>query len=651
MPIQLSPSVAVQEKDLTNVIPAVSSSVGATVIDAAWGPVMDVTSIDSENTLVQRFGLPNSANAQSWFTLANFLAYSGNALVVRTNTTGQLNSVATLTGRVANIAVNTAGSAYTTASVTIGSPDVSGGIQATATAIITSGAIASVVITNPGSGYSSAPQVSITGDGTSATATATIAQGGVKINNLEDYTNKFINGEGVVGEFAARYPGSLGNSLLVSMADAASYPTWAYKAIFGIAPATSEYASNKTASSDEMHIVVVDSLGTWTGTPGTVLEQFSFVSKASDAKKQDGTSAYYKNVLNNRSSYVYWMDHPTVGTNWGTAATVSLTYASIGTTAITRQLVGGANDFASTNGQKQTAYALFQNDEAYDISLVMCGNADREVASWVISNVAELRKDCVAFISPKNLVTGDPIIGNNSDAVEEIIKFKNGDGSTTVSLPSSSYAVFDTGYKYQYDRYNDTYRWVPLNGDVAGLCARTDYTDDPWFSPAGLNRGQIKNVIKLGYSPSKADRDKLYLAGINPIVSFPGQGVVLYGDKTGLAKPSAFDRINVRRLFIVLEKAIATAAKYQLFEFNDAFTRATFRNMVEPYLRDVKGRRGVYDFKVICDERNNTGEVIDGNRFVADIYIKPARSISFIQLNFIATRTSASFEEISGGVA
>lgn len=651
MPIQLSPSVAVQEKDLTNVIPAVSSSVGATVIDAAWGPVMDVTSIDSENTLVQRFGKPNSANAQSWFTTANFLAYSGNALVVRTDTTGQLNSVATLTGRVANIAVNTAGSAYTTASVTIGAPDVSGGIQATATAIITSGAIASVVITNPGSGYSSAPQVSITGDGTSATTTATIAQGGVKINNLEDYTDKFINGEGVVGEFAARYPGSLGNSLLVSMADAASYPTWSYKAIFGIAPATSEYASNKTASGDEMHIVVVDSLGAWTGTPGTILEQFSFVSKASDAKKQDGTSAYYKNVLNNRSSYVYWMDHPTVGTNWGTDTTVSLTYASIGATAITRQLVGGANDFVSTTGQKQNAYALFQNDEAYDISLVMCGNADREVASWVISNVAELRKDCVAFVSPKNLTTGDPIIGNNSDAVEEIIKFKNGDGSTITSLPSSSYAVFDTGYKYQYDRYNDTYRWVPLNGDVAGLCARTDYTDDPWFSPAGLNRGQIKNVIKLGYSPSKADRDKLYLAGINPVVSFPGQGVVLYGDKTGLAKPSAFDRINVRRLFIVLEKAIATAAKYQLFEFNDAFTRATFRNMVEPYLRDVKGRRGIYDFKVICDESNNTGEVIDGNRFVADIYIKPARSISFIQLNFIATRTSASFEEISGGVA
>ena len=652
MPIQISPSVVVQEKDLTNVIPAVSSSVGAAVIDAAWGPVMDVTAIDSENVLVQRFGKPNSANAQSWFTLANFLAYSGNALAVRTDTTGQRNAVATLTGSITNIAVGTAGSGYTDATVTIGAPNISGGIQATATATIGAlGAITAITVTNAGTGYSSAPSVSITGTGgTSATATATVAQGGVKINNLEDYTDKFINGEGVVGEFAARYPGSLGNSLLVSMADAASYATWTYKSLFGIAPGTSEFAANKTATGDEMHIVVVDSLGTWTGTPNTVLEQFQFVSKAGDARKPDGTSAYYKNVLNNRSSYVYWMDHVTAGTNWGNDATASLAYASIGATAITRQLVGGANDFASTNGQKQNAFALFQNDEAYDISLVMCGGGDRDVAAWVINNVTEVRKDCVAFVSPKNVTSGDPIIGNNSDAVEEIIKFKNGDGSTVVSLPSSSYAVFDTGYKYQYDRYNDTYRWVPLNGDVAGLCARTDYTDDPWFSPAGLNRGQIKNVVKLGYSPSKADRDKLYLAGINPVVSFPGQGVVLYGDKTGLAKPSAFDRINVRRLFIVLEKAIATAAKYQLFEFNDAFTRATFRNMVEPYLRDVKGRRGVYDFKVVCDESNNTGEVIDGNRFVADIYIKPARSISFIQLNFIATRTSASFEEIAGGV-
>jgi phage tail sheath protein FI len=282
------------------------------------------------------------------------------------------------------------------------------------------------------------------------------------------------------------------------------------------------------------------------------------------------------------------------------------------------------------------------NDEELDVNLVMAGKSDTIVANWIIQNLTEFRKDCVAFISPQNVNTGEILMGNTSEVAEDIVDYRN-------RLTSSSYFVIDTGFKYQYDRYNDTYRWVPLNGDIAGLCARTDYTDDPWFSPAGLNRGQIKNVVRLAYSPRKADRDTLYKSGINPVVSFPGQGVVLFGDKTGLSKPSAFDRINVRRLFIVLEKAIATAAKYQLFEFNDAFTRATFRNMVEPYLRDVKGRRGVYDFRVVCDESNNTGEVIDTNRFVADIYIKPARSINFITLNFIATRTSASFTEIAAG--
>jgi phage tail sheath protein FI len=260
--------------------------------------------------------------------------------------------------------------------------------------------------------------------------------------------------------------------------------------------------------------------------------------------------------------------------------------------------------------------------------------------------VAEARKDCIAFVSPQK-VSGGPIIGTNSDAVEAMLLYKNGDGNLVTSLPSSSYVVYDSGFKYQYDRYNDVYRWVPLNGDVAGLCARTDYTDDPWFSPAGFNRGQVKNVVRLGYNPRKADRDTLYVNGINPVVSFPGQGVVLYGDKTGLDKPSAFDRINVRRLFITLEKAISTSAKYQLFEFNDSFTRANFRNQVEPFLRDVKGRRGITDFKVVVDETNNTPEVIDTNRFVASIFIKPARSINFVQLDFVATRTGASFEEIA----
>lgn len=811
MAIQLSPSVEIREIDLTNVVPAVSTSVVAAVIEALWGPVMDVTSIDSENTLVQRFGKPNDYNAQNWFAAANALGYTGSSLIVRSDTTNQRNAVSVLTGSVNSIAVTSGGAGYTQGSTTvvvqaptalqnslaaipvisgglgydqgdievvISAPDEVGGVQATATAIVDGdGSLVEIIITNPGSGYTAIPTVSITGTNTAAavvgdaqlidatpgiqaTATATvingalasitgglggtgyvngtsvtisaptgtgavqavatiqvtggaitgytitnpgrgyvtpptitptggtgasaavgvlggyvssitvtnpgtgyssvptvtivgshtiaavvgtvqIVSGGIKINNQGQYTDLYEDGEGVVGEFAAKYPGALGNSLRVSMADADSFSTWAYRNQFDSAPNTSDYVNDNGGTGDELHIVVVDRDGRWSGVAGSVLEAFAFVSKASDAKKSDGTSSYYKTVLNTQSKYVWWMDHPAVGTNWGSVAS-GVNFASAGATAITRDLIGGVDHLTATNAQRINGFDLFTNDEEWDVNLVVAGKADAVVANWVIQNLAEARKDCVAFISAEDKDTGNILIGNTSDITEKIIAFRN-------ELPSSSYFVMDTGFKYQYDRYNDKYRWVPLNGDIAGLCARTDYTDDPWFSPAGLNRGQIKNVVKLAFSPRKTDRDNLYKSGINPVVSFPGQGVVLYGDKTGLSKPSAFDRINVRRLFIVLEKAIATAAKYQLFEINDAFTRATFRNMVEPFLRDVKGRRGVYDFKVICDESNNTGEVIDSNRFVADIYIKPARSINFITLNFIATRTSASFTEIAGG--
>ena len=298
------------------------------------------------------------------------------------------------------------------------------------------------------------------------------------------------------------------------------------------------------------------------------------------------------------------------------------------------------DDFAVTDGELQTAYALFNNAELYDISLVLAGKASSSVATYIINNVCETRLDCVAFISPQDVSSGDPIIGSTSTQATAIVAYR-----TAVNV-SSSYAVMDSGYKYQYDRYSDVYRFVPLNGDVAGLCARTDYTNDPWFSPGGLNRGQIKNVVRLAYNPNKTDRDTLYKRGINPVVTFPGEGTVLFGDKTLLAKPSAFDRINVRRLFIVMEKAIATAAKFQLFEFNDGFTRAQFKNLVEPFLRDVQGRRGITDFVVKCDESNNTGEVIDRNEFVADIFVKPNRSINFITLNFVAARSAINFSEI-----
>lgn len=650
MAISLSPAVTVSEKDLTNVIPAVSTSIGAAVIEAAWGPVLDVTAVDSENVLVQSFGKPNDSNAQGWFTAANFLSYSNSALVVRTDTAGQRNAVSTLTGAVSTVTVSAGGTGYVanTTVLSFGLPNISGGVRATGTATVVGGIITGVVMTEYGTGYSSAPAVTVTGAGTGANITTTIVQGGIKINNQTAYETMYQNGEGVVGEFAARYPGALGNSIRVSMADAASFSTWDYKALFPTAPSSSDYAVRAGATGDELHIVVVDRDGKWTGAAGTIMETFAFVSKASDAKKSDGTTAYYKAAINNQSQYIYWMDHTTLASsNWGDVTSNGKTYTSIGATAITKDLVGGVDDFTVTEGQKMNAFSLFNNSEQFDISLVMAGKATREVARYIIDNVVETRKDCMAFVSPQNVSTGDPIISTLSSAVDAMITYKNGDGVSLTSLPSSSYVVYDTGYKYQYDRYNDKYRWVPLNGDVAGLCARTDYTTDPWFSPAGFNRGQIKNVIKLGFNPRKADRDTLYNNGINPVCSFPGQGVVLYGDKTGLAKPSAFDRINVRRLFITLEKAIATAAKYQLFEFNDGFTRAQFRNQVEPFLRDVQGRRGINDFKVVCDESNNTGEVIDTNRFVADIYIKPARSINFIQLNFIATRTSASFNEVA----
>ena len=282
---------------------------------------------------------------------------------------------------------------------------------------------------------------------------------------------------------------------------------------------------------------------------------------------------------------------------------------------------------------------MFEDAETVDVGLIIGGSCNATHVDDLIT-LAEKRKDAIAFVSPERSdVAG---ITSSITQTQNVLAFMNG-------IRSSSYVMLDSGYKYMYDRYNDVYRFVPLNGDIAGLAARTDLIADSWFSPAGLNRGVIRGAVKLAYNPSKSQRDELYKARINPVVTFPGQGTVLFGDKTGLSAPSAFDRINVRRLFIVLEKAISTASKFQLFEFNDEFTRANFRNIVEPFLREVQGRRGITDFLVVCDETNNTGEVIDRNEFIAEIFIKPARSINFITLQFIATRTGVSFEEVAGG--
>ena len=395
-------------------------------------------------------------------------------------------------------------------------------------------------------------------------------------------------------------------------------------------------AEARGGSGDELHIVVVDEDGGISGTKGEVLETFDAVSKGSDAKTPQGDTNYYPDVIYNKSNFIYWMDHNSAGSNWGNA--VSGTTFTAVTTISNVSLQSGSDGSAATTAQKLTAYQKFQDAETVDVGLIMAGNGDATHIDNLIT-VAENRKDAVVFASPERSdVVG---VANANTQKDNVVGFFNG-------IRSSSYVVFDSGYKYAYDRYNDVYRFVPLNGDIAGLAARTDLVADSWFSPAGLNRGIVRGAIKLAFNPTKEQRDELYRARVNPVATFPGQGTVLFGDKTGLTAPSAFDRINVRRLFITLEKAISTASKFQLFEFNDEFTRANFRNIVEPFLREVQGRRGITDFLVVCDETNNTGDVIDRNEFVAEIFVKPARSINFITLQFIATRTGVSFDEVAG---
>ena len=558
MAFQLSPGVNVSEIDLTTIVPAVSTSIGAFAGPFAWGPVGEIITISDEVRLADRFGKPDSTNYEYWFSAANFLAYANNLKVVRAaNITSTLNATANGTG--------------------------------------------------------------------------------VLIKNDTDWeTNHSSYSANSYGCFAARYAGALGNSLQVSMADANTYSTWAYASQFNTAPGTSTYVSSKGGTFDEVHIVVVDEDGKFTGTRGTILEKFAYASKASDARDDSGNTNYYQNVIGTQSKYIHLVAQTSgvdTGTAWGSAAN-NTAFANL-TANITVSLSGGA-DGTISSANVVTAYDFFDNADSVDISLVVSGPADGTIAGSLI-DMAVSRKDCLAFLSPEKA----DVVNNAGDEATDVVAYRN-------TLTSSSYAVMDGNWKYQYDKYNDVYRWVPMNGDTAGLCARTDLERDPWYSPGGLNRGIIKNVIKLAWNPTKTDRDTLYVAGVNPVVSFQGEGTVLFGDKTMQSKPSAFDRINVRRLFIVLEKAIAKAARFSLFEFNDQFTRAQFVSMVEPFLRDVQGRRGITDFRVVCDESNNTGQVIDSNQFIGDIYIKPARSINFIQLNFVAVRTGVSFDEVVG---
>ena len=468
---------------------------------------------------------------------------------------------------------------------------------------------------------------------------ASVSGSALLIPNYDNYQSLHTSGATTYGTFAARYPGTKANGLKVSIADSATFSTWEYKSLFTTTPGTSSFAAAKGGSNDELHVIVVDALGKFTGTPGAILEKYEFLSKASDAISYQGTNNYYATVLANRSQYVYWLSHDLDGTNWGTTC-VNKVFAVLSPTTpadLVYTLSGGADDNNTSNAVLKLGWDLFLDSQTYDVSLLVSGNADEELSAYVVQNIADVRRDCVAFTSICK--TGAPILGTSSTRIADAKAFKTFD---------SSYAVIDSGYKYMYDKYNDKYRWIALNSDTAGLCAKVDATNDTWASPAGMTKGQIKGAVKLAWNPTQAERDQLYPAAINPVINQVGKGTILFGDKTATLKPSAFDRINVRRLFLILEKSIANSAKYQLFELNDAITRLQFVASVEPFLRDVKGRRGVQDYKVICDETNNTAQVVATNNFVGTILIKPNYSINFITLNFTAVGPNVSFDIAAG---
>jgi len=616
MAFQVSPGVQVREIDLTNVVPAVSTSVGAVAGNFTWGPVEEPTTITSEKNLAAVFGVPTATTAVDFFTAAYFLKYGNNLKVVRGTDSSARN----------------ANSDDSTTVIVIKNEDDYTNQVFSSTRTYTVAANAAIGDTTfevtDSTGLTVGDTVVGTGVAAGVTVTAingntvTLSTAAIAAITAGDTYSAIVDR----GNWIAKYPGTLGNSIEVHVCPVstsnAEFAGWAYKSYFVAPPGTSDWAAGQGLSDDEFHIVITDKDGAWTGTAGTVLETHGFVSTNASAKTNDGASNYYKNVVNGKSGYI-----------WG-GSTITL-----GSTVASQSLSGGVDSGTLGTAEIQAAYDHFSDAETIDVSLLIApsiteGNGTT-IGNYLI-NIAESRKDCIAFISPPVTLTTSSLTPK-----DDVIAFAD-------TLTSTSYAVIDSTSIRIYDKYNDQYISIPSSSSVAGLCANTDNVADAWFSPAGYTRGQLRGVTKVNYNPTKAHRDELYLSRVNPIVTFPGEGTILFGDKTAQAKPSAFDRINVRRLFIVLEKAVSTAAKYQLFEFNDEFTRAMFRNMVEPFLREVQGRRGLTDFYVVCDETNNTGNIIDTNQFVADIYIKPARSINFISLNFIATRTGVEFSEIIG---
>lgn len=668
MPFQVSPGVNVSEIDLTTVVPAVSTTEGAIAGPFRWGPVEQPILVGSENELVKRFGKPTNNNFETFFVAASFLAYGNKLFVTRAADSNTFNAVAN-TGSVANTQIKNLDD-YLSATIPSGAlyfakypGEIGNSLKVSVCdsaeayrSVIGAPTDANNTVTFEFAVGATTGTLRVVNSADSNSAAETDAQAIIDAITTGDrlYVGNTSTGQQYAKVTAISTPVAISNGEVTAtitlenrittsanVTQATVARNWEFFDVVDRAPGTTLFTEASGGAGDELHVVVVDEDGLFTGQKGAILEVFEAVSRATDAKGEQGGTLYYKDVINQGSSYLWWAGDRT-GAASNTAANI---VASTNDAPITVSMSAGSDSVAEDTlsiSSLTAAYDKVRSAEEIDVSLILAGKArggshGEQLANYLIDNIAEYRRDCMVFVSPDRA----DVVNNVGFEADSIVEFRG-------ALRSTSYAVLDSGYKYMYDRYNDVYRYVPLNGDIAGLAVRTDETRDPWWSPAGFNRGQLKNVVKLAFNPDKTRRDLLYKNSINPVVSFPGQGTVLYGDKTLLSKPSAFDRINVRRLFIVLEKAIATASKFTLFEFNDEFTRAQFRNLVEPYLRDVQGRRGIIDFRVICDNTNNTGEVIDRNEFVGDIYIKPARSINFIQLNFVAVRTGVEFTEVVG---
>ena len=719
MPLNLaSPGIVVREVDLTSgrVQPA-SNKIGAIVAPFAKGPVDSPTLVENENDLLNNFGEPYSTDKhyESWMVASSYLSYGGSLQVVRADDTQLKNA---FVGTASSVKIKSLDhyeelgyDENTITNVTVAARNPGSWANGIKVAIIDSKAdqiLSGIVTTLARVGYGVTQSLTgkaDVGTGTSISLTGSylkgiiteIGAGSIAVKILSKVSSG--NTETIVdyqqdGTYCFTESGTVGivttGDSLVTLGSTsyASEVDWFSQQNITLtnsniqwnnlapSPGTSTFAEPRGSRFDEVHVVVIDDLGTITGNAGTILEKHLGLSKASDAEFSAGSTSYWRKYIAAGSANIFaggapagltttgydpnqfdlttdngW-DQPAEGIIFGAAG--ANTYTLTGGLNYNGQTgIGTAGALTATLAELKDGYDLFENTEDIKVDFLLMGSAGyaketaQELANKLIS-VAELRKDAIAFISPyrgsaltDTAVQTEVTVRNSTDITNNVLSFFS-------SIASSSYAVFDSGYKYMYDRFANTYRYAPLNGDIAGLCARSDINFFPWYSPAGTSRGAILNAVKLAYTPSKSQRDRLYTNRINPIIFSPGSGIILFGDKTGLARTSAFDRINVRRLFIYLEDAISRAAKDVLFEFNDEITRTNFVNTIEPFLRDVQAKRGIFDYVVIADETNNTAAVIDANEFRADIYIKPARSINFIGLTFIATKTGVDFEEIIG---